>query len=481
VVKLCHLPAHKLVDLLKEKEISITELNQDLLDNLQKREPEIKAYINLHDPEEILAKAKAMDNNRDEAKPFQGIPVAIKDNICTKELPTTCASRILENYVSPYAATVVDKLEDAGMIFVGKTNLDEFAMGSTTETSAFHPTRNPVDLSRVPGGSSGGSAAAVAAGEAIWSLGSDTGGSVRQPAAFCGLVGLKPTYGRLSRYGLVSFAPSFDQVGLLTRDVVDCALLLQLLAGYDPLDATSSRSKVPNYREAVGKDVKGLKVGVPVEFLSSNLQGEIRDSIQKACAVLEEAGAVVKEVSLPHQGYGPAAYYILTCAESSTNLGRFDGVRYGMRDGSAQDVNTMYKNTRQAGLGTEVKRRILAGTMVLVKQRREKYYLQARKVRTLIKEDFHRVLEDVDLLLGPTTPTTAFKLGGAYQDPALVYDADRFTVLANLAEVPALNVPFGVDREGLPIGLQLMGRPFDEATLLQVGSFLERTTSQGNL
>ncbi|MCK9222442.1 MAG: Asp-tRNA(Asn)/Glu-tRNA(Gln) amidotransferase subunit GatA [Limnochordia bacterium] len=479
-MKLCNLPAHRLIEMLSTKEISAEELAQDLLRNIQAREDQVKAYITIDDAENILAKAKAADAKRDGAsEPFLGLPMAIKDNICTTELPTTCASKMLEDYHSPFAATVCEKLEQAGLIFVGKTNLDEFGMGSSTENSAFYPTHNPVDPTRVPGGSSGGSAAAVAAGEAIWALGTDAGGSVRQPAAFCGVVGLKPTYGRLSRYGLISFAPSFDHIGLLTRDVADCALLLRLLAGHDPLDATSSRSKVADYPNALGKEIAGLTVGVPAEFLQSNLQGEIKGAIHDAIQALKDAGAVVQEISLPHLGHGPSAYYALSCAEASSNLGRFDGVRYGLRDESAQDVTTMFKNTRRQGFGPEVKRRILTGAMVLVKERREECYLKAVKVRQLIKEDFHRVLDDVDLILGPTTPTTAFKLGTTNLDPALVYDADRFTVAANLAGVPAMNLPFGFDGAGLPIGLQLIGRPFGEETLFQVGSFLEECAGSG--
>jgi len=435
----------------------------------------VHAYISL-DEEGALRKAEEVDARvarGEEVGVLAGVPVAVKDNICIKGMRTTCASKILENFVSPYDATVVEKLKAADAVFLGKTNLDEFAMGSSTENSYFGPTRNPHDPERVPGGSSGGSAAALAAGEAVLALGSDTGGSIRQPASFCGVVGLKPTYGRVSRYGLVAFASSLDQIGPMAKNVKDTALLLNVISGYDPRDSTSAPVEVPDFTKALDEGIEGIRIGLPREYFAEGLEDEVREKVLEAVDILKGEGAEVVEVSLPHTKYAIATYYIVAPAEASSNLARYDGVKYGFR-AEGRDLYEMYCNTRSQGFGEEVKRRIMLGTYTLSAGYYEAYYLKALKVRTLIKQDFEEAFETCDLLATPTSPTVAFRLGEKVADPLTMYLSDVYTVSVNLAGLPGISVPCG-SSDGLPVGLQLIGRPFDEETLLRVAHVVERS------
>lgn len=402
-----------------------------------------------------------------------GVPIAIKDNICVKGLETACASKILKGHVPPYDAAVIEKLKGAGAVVFGQCNMDEFAFGSSCETSAFGPVRNPWDLERVPGGSSGGSAAAVAAGLVPAALGSDTGGSIRQPAAFCGVVGLKPTYGRVSRYGLIAFGSSFDQIGPITKNVEDAALLMKFLAGHDARDSTSAPEEVPDYTKSLRRDVKGLRIGLPEEYFGAGLDPEVEKSVREAADVYRRLGAEIKTIKLPHTPYAVAVYYIVAVAEASSNLGRFDGVRFGSRI-AANSLKEMYEKTREEGFGAEAKRRILLGTFVLSAGYYDAYYRQGQKVRTLIRQDFQKAWESVDVLLSPTAPTPAFKIGEKLSDPLAMYLSDIMTIPANLAGVPALSLPCGFTRSGLPLGLQLMGRPFDEETLIRAAYTLEQ-------
>lgn len=406
-----------------------------------------------------------------------GMVIAIKDNICVKDEKCTCASKILENFVSIYNATAVERLLNEDAIVIGKTNLDEFAMGSSTENSYFGPTLNPYDEDRVPGGSSGGSTVAVAAGLSTTALGSDTGGSIRQPAAFCGVYGLKPTYGRVSRFGLVAFASSFDVIGPFGNSTKDVALVLQVIAGRDENDSTSADVPVPDYLSYLDKDVKGLRVGVPVEYFAEGLDDEIREAIEKRLDFLRESGAILEKISLPHTEYNIPTYYILVTAEASSNLARYDGARYGYRSPQAKSLYEMYVKSRSEGFGAEVKRRIMLGTYVLSAGYYEAYYRKAQKVRRLIKEDFDKAFEKVDVIITPTSPTTAFKLGEKTDDPLKMYLSDIYTVSVNLAGVPAINVPAGFDSKGLPIGMQIIGKQFDEGTILKVSDFLEKNFS----
>jgi aspartyl-tRNA(Asn)/glutamyl-tRNA(Gln) amidotransferase subunit A len=407
--------------------------------------------------------------------PLRGIPIAVKDILCTAGIPTTCGSRILEDFIPPYDATVVARLKAAGAVILGKTNTDEFAMGSSTENSAFFPTHNPWDLERVPGGSSGGSAAAVAAGECLGALGTDTGGSVRQPAALCGIVGLKPTYGRVSRYGLIAFASSLDQVGVLTRDVTDAAILLNVIAGHDPLDSTSLDAPVPDATAALTGDIRGMRVGVPREYFIPGMQPEVEAAVRAALEKLADLGAEIVEVSLPHTDYALPVYYLIAPAEASANLARYDGVRYGLRivGNSLEDT---YKQTRGQGFGPEVKRRIMLGTYALSAGYYDAYYLKAQKVRTLIKGDFDRAFQQVDVIVTPTSPTTAFRIGEKTDDPIQMYLSDIFTLSVNLAGICGINVPCGFDAQGLPIGLQIMGPALGETTILRVAYAYEQAT-----
>lgn len=435
----------------------------------------LNAFLKLFD-EQALSRARAVDAKitAGTAGPLAGMVVAVKDNICIRDVQVTCASRILEGFTSLYDATVVERLRDADAILLGKTNLDEFAMGSSTENSAFGPVRNPVDPSRVPGGSSGGSAVSVAAEMADTSLGSDTGGSIRQPAAFCGVVGLKPTYGRVSRHGLVALSSSFDQIGPFARSVSDAAAVLQVIAGHDVRDSTSADVPVPDYRAAMTGDVRGLKVGVPAEARGDGLQMEIREAIHQAVATLKKGGALVREITLPHSDYVISTYYILMTAEASSNLARYDGTRYGYRSPEARNLADVYVKSRSAGFGAETKRRIMLGTYVLSAGYYDAYYRKAQKVRRLIQKDFLDAFEDVDCILMPTAPTTAFRFGEKVDDPLQMYLSDVFTVSANLAGIPAISVPQGRDLQGLPIGVQVLGRHFDESTILRVADYLER-------
>lgn len=403
-----------------------------------------------------------------------GVPIAVKDNICTRDLPTSCGSKMLSNYRPPYQATVIERLLKAGAIILGKTNCDEFAMGSSTENSAFGPTRNPWDLERVPGGSSGGSAVAVAADLCLAALGSDTGGSVRQPASFCGIVGLKPTYGRISRYGLVAFGSSLDQIGTLSKTVSDAARLLRVIAGRDWHDSTSCNRAVEDYVAALDGDVKGLRLGVPKEYLGEGLDAEVRQAMETAIDRFADLGAEIVEVSLPHTEYAIACYYIIATAEASSNLARYDGVRYAYRTPQASTLRQMYRRTRDEGFGPEVKRRIMLGTYVLSAGYYDAYYLKAQKVRTLIERDFRQAFTRCDLLAGPTSPTVAFRLGEKVADPLQMYLSDIYTITANLAAIPAISLPCGLSRDGLPIGLQLLGRHFDEITLLRAAHAYEQ-------
>lgn len=474
---LTEMAVHELRTLLQQRQISARELVEAVYERIDAVEEDIKAYITLC-RDEALAAAKEADARlaRGEAgSSLLGIPVAVKDNICTAGVTTTCASRILHNFVPPYDATVVERLKKAGAPITGKTNMDEFAMGSSTENSGFHVTHNPWDLSRVPGGSSGGSAAAVAAGEVPVALGSDTGGSIRQPAAFCGVVGMKPTYGLVSRYGLIAFASSLDQIGPLARNVRDCALMLQAIAGHDPQDSTSVPVDVPNYEGALTGDIQGMVVGLPREYFAEGLDPEIKDAVLQAVKVLEGQGARVEEISLPHTEYALATYYLIAPAEASSNLARYDGVRYGYRSEKAPDTVTMFMATRDEGFGAEVKRRIMLGTYALSAGYYDAYYLKAQKVRTLIKQDFERAFERCDVLISPTTPSVAFKIGEKVADPMAMYLSDIYTITVNLAGIPGLSLPCGYNSEGLPIGLQIMGKAFNEVSVLQVAYTYEQS------
>ncbi len=471
------LTIHEAAELLRRREITSLELTESVLHRIQETEPRLHAFITIT-ADLALAQARQADErlDRGEAHPLTGVPAAIKDIICTKGVRTTCGSRMLENYIPPYDATVIERLRRVGMVMVGKTNMDEFAMGSSGENSAFGPTHNPWDLERVPGGSSSGSAAAVAAHQCIYSLGSDTGGSIRQPAALCGVVGLKPTYGRVSRYGLVAFASSLDQIGPITKDVRDAALVLGVIAGHDPLDSTSAPVEVPDYTAALVPDLKGIRVGVPKEYLGAGLEGGSREAIMTAVGVLQELGAEVDwEVSLPTTPYALACYYIIAPSEASANLARYDGVKYGFSYMSGASMWENMEKTRQYGFGMEVKRRIMLGTYALSAGYYDAYYLKALKVRTLICREFEAAFQSHDVLVTPVSPTPAFRLGEKVHDPLQMYLSDIFTIPINIAGLPAISVPCGFS-QGLPVGLQIIGRPFDEATILRVAYAYEQAT-----
>jgi aspartyl-tRNA(Asn)/glutamyl-tRNA(Gln) amidotransferase subunit A len=474
-LELHELTIHKAHDLLKKGKISSVELTQAVINRIAAVDNDIKAYITLT-PELALEQAREADQRRaaGEDNPLLGIPLAIKDVICTKGVPTTCGSRILENFIPPYDATVMAHLGSQGAVLLGKTNMDEFAMGSSTENSAYFTTRNPWDLSRVPGGSSGGSAAAIAADECLGALGSDTGGSVRQPAALCGVVGLEPTYGRVSRYGLVAFASSLDQIGPFGKDVTDCAILMNAIARYDPRDSTSVDVPVPDYTGALIDNIKGMRVGVPKEYFVEGMQPEVEQRVREAIDKLAELGAEVAEVSLPHTEYSLPTYYLIAPAEASANLARYDGVKYGLSH-QAGELWDNYKQTRRFGFGAEVKRRIMLGTYALSAGYYDAYYLKAQKVRTLIKKDFDRAFEDFDVVVAPTSPTVAFKIGEKVDDPLQMYLSDIFTLSVNLAGICGISIPCGF-ADGLPVGLQIMGKPFAEETIFRVAYAYEQAT-----
>ena len=477
-MRLNTLPIHEIKQLLAKKEVSAREVAVSVFDAIEETDDKVRAYL-LVDKENALNLADEIDSLialGEDPGSLGGIPISLKDLLSVRGQETTCASKILKGYKPPYTATPVLKTEEAGAVHTGKVNMDEFAMGSSTENSACRPTANPWDLERVPGGSSGGSAASVAACQAFASLGSDTGGSIRLPASFCGVVGIKPTYGRVSRYGLVAYASSLDQVGCFARNVRDCALVLKVIAGYDPKDSTSINEKVPDYPAELTGDVKGLRIGLPKEYFVEGMQPEVEKAVKDAVSVLEGEGAEVIEISLPHTEYTLAAYYIIATAEASSNLARYDGVRYGFRASGATDMIDMYKKTKEQGFGPEVKRRILLGTYVLSSGYYDAYYLKGLKVRTLIKQDFDKAFEKVDVIATPVSPTTAFKAGEKTADALTMYLSDVFTISANLAGIPGISVPCGFDEKGLPIGLQLLGRPFGEATVLNTAYAYEQQT-----
>jgi len=475
-VELTQLTIHEALDLLSRREVSAVELTQAVLDRIVDVDNEVKAYITLS-PEVALQEAGQADELRHQGTEgaLLGIPLAVKDVICLAGVPTTCGSRILDSFIPPYDATAVARLRRAGAVFLGKTNTDEFAMGSSTENSAFFTTRNPWDLQRVPGGSSGGSAAAVSAGEALGALGTDTGGSVRQPASLCGIVGMKPTYGRVSRYGLVAFASSLDQIGPLAKDVKDCALLLNVIAGHDPNDSTSLDTGVPDYAKSLRPEIKGLRIGVVRECFGAGVQPGVAGAVRQALQVLAGLGAEIAEVSLPHTEYALPTYYLIAPAEASANLARYDGVKYGYSAPGAADVWEAYRRTRQHGFGAEVKRRIMLGTYALSAGYYDAYYLKAQKVRTLIKRDLDQAFEKFDVLLSPTSPTVAFKIGERTADPLQMYLSDIFTLSQNLAGICALSLPCGF-ADGLPVGLQISGPPLAEQVVLRVAYAYEQAT-----
>lgn len=462
---------------LLEKKYSAVELLDAVYKRIDAVDSQVQAYVHLtRDIARQQAEAADKKLAAGEDAPLLGIPIALKDLICMKDTRTTCASRILENFVSPYDATVVKRLKAAGAVLIGKTNMDEFAMGSSNENSYFQTTKNPWDLNRVPGGSSGGSGAAVAANECMGALGSDTGGSIRQPAAFCGITGLKPTYGRVSRFGLVAFASSFDQIGPMTKTAEDAAVLMNIISGHDPMDSTSANVPLPDFTTSLSNDVKGLKIGIPKEYFAKGLDADVEKSVQEGIKTLESMGMQAVEVSLPHTEYAVATYYILACAEASANLSRYDGVKYGYRSEHSDNLMDMYTNTREEGFGEEVKRRILLGTFVLSSGYYDAYYLKGQKARTLIKQDFEEAYKKCDLIVSPIAPVPAFKLGEKLDDPLQMYLSDIFTISANLAGIPAMSIPCGQSQDNLPIGLQLMGNHFDEATLLNVAHQFQQTT-----
>ena len=477
-MKLYELTVHELKDRIERREVGVEEAVRAVLDRISDVDGAVCAFVTVA-REQALARARAADERLargEPARPLEGVPVALKDNMCTRGIETTCSSKILAGFAPPYNATVVERLERAGAIIVGKTNMDEFAMGSSTENSGLFPTRNPWDIARVPGGSSGGSTAAVAADEAVAALGSDTGGSVRQPASLCGVVGLKPTYGLVSRYGLVAFASSLDQIGPITKDVRDCALVLGVIAGHDPRDSTSVPRKAHDYLKDLVPDVRGMRIGVPREYFGDGMAPGVRAAVGAALKTFQDMGAILADVSLPHSEYALATYYIVAPAEASSNLARYDGVRYGYRaPGCADSVNMMTK-TRSEGFGPEVKRRIMLGTYALSAGYYEAYYLKALKVRTLLTRDFDRAFEKCDCLVSPTSPTVAFRFGEKTDDPLAMYLSDIYTVTANLAGIPGISIPCGFGEDGMPVGLQILGKHYDEATLLRVAYAFEQAT-----
>ncbi|KSU81200.1 aspartyl/glutamyl-tRNA(Asn/Gln) amidotransferase subunit A [Fictibacillus enclensis] len=467
----------ELHDLLHKKEINVTDLVDASYDRISQVEGKVQAFLSLNE-EQARRMAKELDDvlaGYPGERTLAGLPIALKDNISTKGLRTTSGSKILDNFNPIYDATVANRLYKAGAVTIGKLNMDEFAMGSSNENSGFHVTKNPWNTDYVPGGSSGGSAASVAASEVLFSLGSDTGGSIRQPAAYCGVVGLKPTYGLVSRFGLIAFASSLDQIGPITRTVEDNAYLLQAIAGHDPMDSTSANVDVPDYLSSLTGDIKGLRIAVPKEYLAEGVNPEVKEKVIEALKVLEAQGATWEEVSLPHSKYALATYYLLSSSEASANLSRFDGVRYGVRSDNAENLLELYKNSRSEGFGDEVKRRIMLGTFALSSGYYDAYYKKAQKVRTLIKNDFEQVFNDFDVIIGPTTPTTAFKIGEKTDDPLTMYANDILTIPVNLAGVPAISVPCGFSN-GLPVGLQIIGKHFDERTIYRVASVYEQAT-----
>lgn len=472
-MELYELTLHELQERLARREISSEEIVKSVFNRISMVEDKVKSFITLTE-ESALQKSREIDNKGD-YQGIAGIPLGLKDIFCTRGVKTTCGSRILENFVPAYESTASRHLLDKQAILAGKLNMDEFAMGSSTENSAFFATRNPWDLERVPGGSSGGSAAAVAAGEVPVTLGTDTGGSIRQPASFCGVVGMKPTYGRVSRWGVIAFASSLDQVGVFSRDVRDNAIIMNIIAGHDPMDSTSADIEVPDYTGYLDGSVKGMRIAYPKEYFGHGVDPAIIQSIKNALLKYEELGAIVEEVSLPHSQYALPAYYLVAPAEASANLARFDGVRYGYRDFEAENVVSMFSQTRDQGFGDEVKRRIMLGTYALSSGYYDAYYLKALKVRRLIANDFARVFSDFDLIVSPTTPTTAFKLGEQSGDPLTLYMNDILTVPVNMAGLPGMSIPCGSDK-GLPIGMQLIGKAFDEATLYKAAYAFEQNT-----
>jgi len=471
-MELNKLTASQLRKKIDEGQSTASQAVESLFKRLDKTEAKVKAFASM-DRDKILAQAKTKSTANTK---LSGIPVTIKDNICVQDELTTCASRILKGYKPAYDATVVEKLKTAGAVLFGKANMDEFAFGSSCENSCYGPTKNPWNTSCIPGGSSGGSAAAVSADETIMALGSDTGGSIRQPASLCGVVGLKPTYGRVSRYGLIAFASSLDQIGPLTKDVTDSAILLNCIAGYDKRDSTSADMPVPDYTKSLGKSVKGLKIGVPKEYFIKGIDPEVKDAVWKAIKVLADCGATYEEVNLPHTEYAVSVYYVVATAEASSNLARFDGVRYGHRTEKTAPMIETVANTREEGFGDEAKRRIILGTFALSAGYYDAYYLKAQKVRTLIKQDFDRVFADFDCIIAPTSPTPAFKIGEKSDDPLSMYLSDIFTISANLAGIPAISIPCGFTSSDLPIGLQILSKPFDEEMLFKVAHAYEQET-----
>jgi len=469
-------------NMLAKKELAVSDLVDHAFERIRETDGNVRAFLTL-DEEQARSTAKKLDDKLTTGESrglLFGLPAGIKDNIVTESLRTTCASQFLSNFNPVYDATVIQKLKQAESVTIGKLNMDEFAMGGSNENSSFYPTRNPWNLDYVPGGSSGGSAASVAAGEVYFSLGSDTGGSIRQPAAYCGVVGLKPTYGLVSRFGLVAFASSLDQIGPITKNVEDSAYVLQAIAGYDGMDSTSAKVDIPDYINALSGDVKGLRIGVPKEYLGKGIDPKVKESVLEALKVLEGLGATWEEISLPHTDYAVATYYLLASSEASSNLARFDGVRYGVRTANPDNLIDLYRKSRSEGFGAEVKRRIMLGTYALSSGYYDAYYLKAQKVRTLIKQDFDKAFESYDVIIGPTAPTTAFKIGEQVDDPLTMYLNDICTIPVSLAGVPAISVPCGL-ADGMPVGLQIMGKAFDESTVLRVAHAFEQNTAHHKL
>ena len=475
-MNITELTVHELVKKLENKELTSEQITKAYVERIEEKEKNVQAFVTIN-KDEAIDKAKKIDEkiNKGETKSkFAGIPIGIKDNMCTKGVKTTCSSKMLENFIAPYDATVVEKLNNEDIISLGKLNMDEFAMGASTEYSEFHKTHNPWKLSCAPGGSSGGSAAAVAANEVPWALGSDTGGSIRQPSAFCGVVGLKPTYGLVSRYGLVAFASSLDQIGPITKDVQDCAMLLNLIVGHDEKDTTSINRPKVDYEKALKNDVKGLKIGIPKQYFGEGINKEVKEKLEEAIENYKKMGAIVEECSLDIAEYALATYYIIACAEASSNLGRFDGIRYGYRTQNYTNLKELFKNSRSEGFGPEVKRRIILGTYVLSSGYYDAYYKKALEVRTLVKKEFDKAFKKYDVLLTPTSPNVAFEMGTKSNNPLEMYLADICTVSVNIAGLPGISIPCGVDSKGMPIGMQLIGNRFSEETLLNAAYTFEQ-------